>query len=61
MTQYKCIKRLTTDQGKTIHEVGEVIDLSEDDAKSALKQSAVVAVDVPAAKGTKSTAGGDSK
>lgn len=40
--KYKCIKRLTTDGGKTIHEVGEIVELSDADAESALKQGAVI-------------------
>lgn len=42
MTQYKCIKRLTTDNHKTVHEVGDIVELSDQDAASALKQKAVV-------------------
>lgn len=38
--QYKCLKRLTTDN-ETIHEVGEVVDLNDDDAKVALRLKAV--------------------
>lgn len=45
MTKYKCVKRLTTDNHQTIHEVGDVVDLNPKHAESALKQGAVVPVE----------------
>lgn len=45
--KYRCIKRLSTDGGKTVHEVGEIVELSEADAQSALRQGAVVPVEQP--------------
>lgn len=49
MAKYRCIKRLTTDNHKTVHEVGEVVELSDKDAKVALQARAVVvAEDEPA-------------
>lgn len=44
MTKYQCIKRLTTDGHATVHEVGDIVSLSDADAQSVLKQGAVVAV-----------------
>lgn len=52
MTQYKCVKRVTTDGGKTIHPVGTVLntpgDMTEADAASLLRQRAVVEMQPPA-------------
>lgn len=44
MSQYECIKRVTTDGHKTVHEVGELITLSDADAKSLIHQGAVVEI-----------------
>ncbi|MFB5192657.1 hypothetical protein [Alicyclobacillus fastidiosus] len=41
MTLYKCIQRLSTDGGKTVHEVGETVDLSDADAAVAIRMKAV--------------------
>lgn len=46
MTEYKCIKRVTTDGFETIREVGDVLtvptDLTDADAQSLLRQRAIV-------------------
>ncbi|WDL96404.1 hypothetical protein [Alicyclobacillus sp. ALC3] len=47
MGQYKCVKRLTTDGGKTVHEVGETVELTGNDEKVALRAQAVVAIKAP--------------
>jgi len=44
MAKYRCIQRLTTDNHKTIHEVGDIVELSDSDAQVALRASAVVLV-----------------
>lgn len=44
MAKYECVKRVTTDGHKTIHEVGEIITLSDADAKSLIHQGAVVEI-----------------
>ncbi|KPV42018.1 hypothetical protein [Alicyclobacillus ferrooxydans] len=63
MSRYKCVKRLTTDNRKTIHEVGDIVELNDEDARSALRQGAVVAVEDTSTKASKTTpaSGGDGK
>jgi hypothetical protein len=63
VTKYQCVKRLTTDNRETIHEVGEIVDLNDEDAKSALRQGAVVRVEDTSPKSAKPTptSGGNSK
>jgi DNA-binding transcriptional MerR regulator len=41
MAEYKCIQRMTTDGGKTIHEIGEIVDLSDKDVEIVLRLKAV--------------------
>lgn len=41
MAKYRCLKRLTTDNHRTIHEVGDIVDLSGDHEKEALRAHAV--------------------
>lgn len=44
MARYQCVQRLTIDGGKTVHEVGEIVELSDADAQVALRLQAVVPV-----------------
>ncbi|MCL6454367.1 MAG: hypothetical protein K6T78_12215 [Alicyclobacillus sp.] len=41
MAQYRCTQRVTLDGGKTVHEVGDVVDLTPDEVQILTRARAV--------------------
>lgn len=41
MAKYRCVKRLTTDNHATIHEIGDVVELEGEHEAAAIRAEAV--------------------